>query len=163
MWKWQCVTSLFILYMSLLAKSTVSPWSTYQHVHASVSALLWMISSKEEQVGRQNKQCFCLSSGRKYLQRAAAEETTFTKQTCSGDLLVRIQIKRVDSRWTSRETTCLCDEDSQRNERLEARRDLGANKNGHGFIATLLTCGSFKMHILQVKVAGCVEISEEVS
>lgn len=149
--------------MSLLAKSLVSPWSTYQHVHASVNALLWMISSKEGRVGRQNKQCFCLSSGRKYLQRAAAEDTTFTKQTCSGDLLVRIQIKRVDSWWTSQGTTCLCAKNSQHNERSEARKDLGAKKNGRGFIATLLPCGSFKTHILQVKVAGCVEISEEVS
>lgn len=53
--------------------------------------LLWIISSKEERAGRQSKQCFCLGSRRKYLQRAAAEQTTFPKQMCFRDLLVHIE------------------------------------------------------------------------
>lgn len=144
MWKWQRATSLFIVYMSLLAKSLVSHRSSYQHVHASVNALLWIISSKEERVGRQNKQCFCHSSGRKYLRRAAAEQTTFTKQTCSRDLLVRIQIKRADSWWTWREPTCLCAETSRHNEHSEARKDLAANRNARHFTVRSLTCDWFK-------------------
>lgn len=75
----------FIVCVCLLAKSLVSRRATYHHmhIHAYTSATLWIISSEEKLVGRQNKQWFCPSSWRKYLQRAAGEKTTFTKQALS--------------------------------------------------------------------------------
>ncbi len=58
------------------AESPVSGRATYHHMHifAYMSAMLWIISSKEELVGIQNKQWFSPSLWRKYLQRAAAKK-----------------------------------------------------------------------------------------
>lgn len=72
----------FVHRESLLAESLLSSWATYHHmhIHASVHTALWIISSEEELVGRQNKQWFCPSLWKKYLQRAACEQTTFTRR-----------------------------------------------------------------------------------
>lgn len=68
---------------SLSLSLSLTHTAIHTHTQADLSTTLWIISSEEEQVGRQNKQWFCPSSWRKYLQRAAGEKTTFALQTLS--------------------------------------------------------------------------------